>query len=875
MKIKFDSNQDFQLEAIRSVVDVFDGQPLARGDFEIRLDAAGGEFLSEFGVGNLLAVDDDRLLDNVKTVQDRNELSLNEKLEGRHFSVEMETGTGKTYVYLRTIYELRKQYGFKKFIIVVPSVAIREGVQKNIEITREHFRDLYDNEPIDCWVYDSKDVSRLRQFAGSNQLQVLIINIDAFNKKSNNVIYRENDRLSGRKPIEFIQATNPIVIIDEPQNMETARARKSIANLNPLCTLRYSATHRNLYNQLYRLDPVKAYDLKLVKRIEVDSVLEEEDFNKPYIRVKSIKAKKSKITARLEIDVRESTGPKRKTISVSSGGVDLYEKSNHRDLYEGYIVDEINAGSGFISFRNGVTLSAGETHGGLTDAIMKVQIRETVKEHLEKELQFKRVLPSDRQIKVLSIFFIDRVANYADENGKIRKWFIEAYNEISARERYQELHLPPVEDVHNGYFAERKGVAKDTTGKSKADDEAYALIMRDKERLLSLEEPLRFIFSHSALREGWDNPNVFQICTLNETKSEIKKRQEIGRGLRLPVMKNGERCFDPNINRLTLVANENYDDFARKLQSEIEAECGVEFGDGRIKNKRKRRKISLRKGWKLNPDFKELWDRIKQRTRYSVNYETEVLIEKAAAALKGMNRINAPRIRTEKARVGMSDEGLDATILSIGETKAPFEEIVIPDLLGYLQRETELTRSTLARILIDSGRLGEVRFNPQQFLDQATKIINDTLNQLIIDGIKYEKIAGADYEMMLFEERELIGYLNRVVKVKKSIYDSIEFDSEKEKEFAEKLDAREDINLFIKLPPWFKVETPIGTYNPDWAIVKQERGEEEKLYLVRETKGTKEALQLRLSEWAKIKCGTAHFDELGVDFKHITTVSEV
>lgn len=875
MKIKFDSNQEFQLDAIRAVVDVFDGQPLTRGEFEIRLDAAGGEFFSEFGVGNLLILDDGSLLNNVRVVQDRNGIAQNEKLEGRNFSIEMETGTGKTYVYLRTIYELHKQYGFKKFIIVVPSVAIREGVQKNIELTADHFRDIYGNEPIDCWVYDSRQVSRLRQFAGSNQLQVLIINIDAFNKKTNNVIHRENDRLSGRKPIEFIQAANPIVIVDEPQNMETDQARAAIESLNPLCTLRYSATHRHLYNQLYRLDPVKAYDLKLVKRIEVDSVLEEEDFNKPYIRVKSIRATKSKIMASLEIDVQEAHGPRRKTISVSRGGVDLFEKSNKRSLYEGYIIDEINAGSGFISFRNGLTLSIGNSHGGMTDEIMRVQIRETVKEHLEKELRFKRDLPPEGRIKVLSLFFIDRVANYANANGKIRKWFVEAYTEMAGRERYSPLNLSPVDKVHNGYFAESKGIAKDTSGKSKADDEAYVLIMRDKERLLSLEEPLRFIFSHSALREGWDNPNVFQICTLNETRSEIKKRQEIGRGLRLSVMKNGERCFDENINRLTLIANESYEDFAKKLQTEIEDECGVVFGNERIKNKRKRRVINLKKGWKLNLEFKELWDRIKHQTRYSVRYETELLIEKSVLAVKRMDEIEAPKIRTEKARIGITSEGLDTTVLSISEKKASFQKMPIPDLLGYLQRQTELTRSTLVRILIESDRLADVGINPQQFLDQVTRTIQQTLNQLIIDGIKYEKIAGAEYEMLLFEEQEIIGYLNRLITVEHSIYDAIEFESNVEKEFAEALDAREDIKLFIKLPGWFKVETPIGTYNPDWAIVKQEEGEAKKLYLVRETKSTKDQLQLRGSEWAKIQCGTAHFEALDVSFKHITSAAEV
>jgi len=768
---------------------------------------------------------------------------------------------------LRSIYELNKNYGFKKFVIVVPSVAIREGVLKNIELTREHLRAIYGNVPCDPWVYDSKQVSRLRGYANSNQLQILIINIDAFNKDLN-VINQENDKLSGRKPIEFLQATNPIVIVDEPQNMESEPAKAAIEKLNPLCTFRYSATHRNVYNLLYRLDPVRAYDLKLVKRIEVDAILDDPDFNKPYIQVKSVKATKAKITAKLVIDVDTNDGPKRKTISVSKNGTDLFDKSNERAAYQGYIVNEIDAG-------NGVTLYAGQTHGGHTDDVMKAQILETVKEHFEKELRIHRTQPEGKKMKVLSLFFIDRVANYFPEDGKIRKWFVEAYDETAGKSQYQILNPLPVDQVHNGYFAvTNTGEAKDSRGeaKTKADEEAYELIMRDKERLLDREEPLRFIFSHSALREGWDNPNVFQICTLNETKSEMKKRQEIGRGLRLPVREDGTRCFDLSVNRLTLVANENYDDFARTLQTEIEEECGVEF-EGRIANKRERRQAMLVPGWRMNGDFQELWNRIQHRTRYSVAYETTDLVAKASDAVGKMPDIKKPKLVALKSRIKITDEGVTGELLAARQMEMEeTQQQTIPDLLSYLQRETELTRTTLTQILIQSGRLGDVATNPQQFLDQAVSSVRRTLHQMIVDGIKYEKVNGQVYEMLLFEEKEIEGYASRMVDVENGLYDCVEVESEVEREFAETMSSRQDIKLIIKLPDWFKVETPIGTYNPDWAIVKQE---DEKLYLVRETKSTKEQQKLRQSEWDKIHCGKAHFDALDVDFDHVTSASDV
>lgn len=875
MKIQFDIQQQYQINAVDAVLDIFEGQPLAQGQFEIGPTAGAGELLNELGFGNRLALDQEAILENLRRVQARNGIERSGELDGMNFTTEMETGTGKTYVYLRTIHELHARYGFNKFVVVVPSVAIREGVKTSIEITRAHFRALFDEQPFDYWVYDSKRVSSLRQFATSNQLQILIINIDAFNKPANNVIHQENDRLSGHKPIEFIQATNPVVIMDEPQNMESVPARAAIEGLNPVCTLRYSATHRDLYNLVYRLSPVDAYDMKLVKRIEVDSVLEDPNFNQPFISVGSITATK-KIKAKLTIDVRDKSGPKRKGVTVDGNGVDLFDLSGERELYAGYIVDGIDACNKYISFANGERLYEGETIGENRDERMKVQIRETVREHLDKELRIFRTLPEERRLKVLSLFFIDKVANYADDDGKIRRWFVEAYEELSKKPSYASLNPLPVEDVHNGYFAQDKGKPKDSSGKTKADDEAYEIIMKDKERLLSTEEPLRFIFSHSALREGWDNPNVFQICTLNESRTEMRKRQEIGRGLRLPVDASGERSFDPNINKLTVIANESYADFAAALQNEIEEETGVKF-ENRIVNKRRRRKANLKENWRIDDDFKELWSRIKRKTRYSVDYDTQELVSRASEAIREMPDIDPPKIRVEKGELRLGVGGFETGLLASRDSKAAYGPTRIPDLLGYIQRETELTRGTIVEILAQSGRLNDVKVNPQQFMDGATRAIRKALDGLMVDGIKYEPVPGPDgeYEMLLFEDKEIEGYEDRMMDVEKSIYDAIEYESGPEERFAKDLDTRTDIKLFVKLPPWFKVETPIGTYNPDWAIVK-EPGTEQKLYLVRETKSDLDEDKRRKEENVKIKCGEAHFKILpGVDFAVVNDARQI
>ena len=484
----------------------------------------------------------------------------------------------------------------------------------------------------------------------------------------------------------------------------------------------------------------------------------------------------------------------------------------------------IDAGNQYLQFKNGVSLATGITHGGRTDDVLRIQVRETIREHFEKELRIAQ-LPPEQRMKVLSLFFVDRVAHYAEPEGKFRQWFTTEYSELASQPRYATLPAMPVATVHNGYFAVDKGTPKDSSeGRAtKADDEAYNLIMRDKERLLSLTEPLRFIFSHSALREGWDNPNVFQICTLREISTERERRQTIGRGLRLPVRENGERCFDPLINRLTVVASESFKDFARKLQDEMRAECGVDF-ENRILNKRERRKGVLQKQRMLDPDFQILWDKIKCKTRYAVKFSTADLIARSASELREMPEIKAPFIRREKHEVFMTiKEGVFGQERAAQTIRAPEYRAPIPDLLGYLQRETELTRPTLADILDKSGRLGDVTHNPQQFLEHAVAAIQKTLHDLMVQGIEYERIADAEWEMHRLEIDELESYVSRLLEVKKSIYDVVEFESKVEYEFARALNERTDIKLFFKLPDWFKVETPLGTYNPDWAIVREER----------------------------------------------------
>ena len=950
MKLRFDADLPFQRAAIDAVVGLFAGQPLAEPAFSVSFNA-GPMFQTEFGVGNELVLDDAALLANLQGVQEANGIPKVAALASRDFAVEMETGAGKTYVYLRTAFELHAAYGFTKFVIVVPSVAIREGVMHGIETMREHFQDLY-SVPFDAFVYDSKQLGRLRQFATANTLQFMIVTIQAFQRDaqpdeaagSANVIYREQDRLSGHRPIDFLQATHPIVILDEPQKLEGEASRAAIARLHPLCTLRYSATYDSP-NKIYRLGPIEAMDQKLVKRIEVASVREEANLNAAYVRL--LKTDGRKQTAQVEMNVGGGAAVKQKKVTLKQRD-DLAVKSENRQEYrDGFIVQTISfePGNEYVEFSNGVQVTPESASGSLDDAVMREQVRETVREHLEKE---QRLRPLG--IKVLSLFFIDRVANYRVHHddgswslGKIGAWFEEEFRELAARPAYAGVIADPVESVHDGYFSkDARGGYKDTGGESQADVATYDLIMRDKERLLSFETPLRFIFSHSALREGWDNPNVFQICTLNESRSAVRKRQEIGRGLRLPVNQEGERVHDEAINRLTVVANESYRQFAAALQTEYEEETGVVFGrivpeafagiatgpaeaptplgqdasraiwnhlrergylenDGtvrdafnprdpaftldvppeydairpfivdainghlittRVVNKRDRQQIAVRRNVLLDEEFKAFWERVAQRTRYRITLDSDELVRAAAARIRNALPIQPIAISIETAQLAVGQAGVEVDAVRRTEFRAVEREHAIPDVLAYLQNETELTRQTLARILVASGRADDLRVNPQAFISMATREITGTLRDLMIPGITYERLAGQEWDMRRLEGEageELTRYLTNLYAVqneRKTPFDYIEYQSAVEKDFAKRLDQNERVKFFVKLPSWFKVDTPVGPYNPDWAILLE--GDSEKLYLVRETKGSLARSALRQVEqlrthWAALR----------------------
>ena len=870
MKLQFDAQQQYQLDAVEAVCDLFDGQQTtsSAGLFGV---SGLGMFQNEQGMGNLLQLDEETLLQNLRAIQTRNKLPLQEEFGGHNFTIEMETGTGKTYVYLRTIFELHQRYGFSKFIIVVPGKAIREGVLKSLEITRDHLRALYGNPAYNFFAYNSKRPADLRAFATSNNLSVMLINVEAFDTQDN-VINRASDTIGGI-PIELVQKTKPIVIIDEPQNMETPIRKAALASLHPLCTLRYSATHKDIYNQVYRLTPVDAYDQGLVKRIEVASVAEEGSQNDAYIKLKSIKAGKTSIGVTLEIEsVEKGKGVvKKKSITCSSKvgtSCDLFVLSGGMPAYEpfkGHDLGRIDPEAGEIEFSNGKIVSTNETQGEMRGEVMRQQIAETIKEHLDKMVKFKE---RGVRIKVLSLFFIDTVANYrnheAQQKGKLAVWFEELYEECRALPKYKGLSLPDVAKVHDGYFSKDKaGGFKDTKGTTEDDRSTYELIMKDKERLLSPEEPLQFIFSHSTLREGWDNPNVFQICTLNESESYVKKRQEIGRGLRLPVDYDGARVFDRSINVLTVVANESYEVFAQTLQNEIEDETGQVFGSDRIVDKRKRKSVSLKKKWELDANFVAIWDRIKQKTRYAVSLDVKKFITASSEAVAGIAS-QAPRIRVDVASLSFDvEKGILTTTKAVRTGKRFEQSLPVPDILTYIANHTELTQQTILAILEKAQVHDKIRTNPQYMMDAIVGEVRRIMQTMIMDGIKYEEIAGQEYEMQIFKDAEIESYISTMHKVEspeKTIFDYVVHDSDIELNFAKELEAREEILFYMKLPSAFKIETPLGTYNPDWAIIFKG---DTKLYLVAETKGTNRLDEISLSEQLKIKAGEKHFAAIG------------
>ncbi len=580
MKLKF-KKQGYQSDATAAVVDLFAGQEKTTSTFTVMQEKQVNFLQNEFGIGNAQLIDDNAMLENLHGIQKRFNLPLTDEIDDKRFCVEMETGTGKTFVYTQTVLELNRKYGFTKFIIVVPSVAIREGVYKSFEITKDHFAALYDNVPYRYFIYNSAKLSDVRQFATSANIEIMIINIDAF-KKAENIINQAQDKLNGETAMRYIQDTNPIVIVDEPQSVDnTPKAKEAIASLNPLCVLRYSATHREKINTVFRLTPVDAYQMGLVKQICVSSVSAENDFNKPYIRLLEV-SQKDGFKAKVQIDVKAKDGKvARKTVTIKPNS-DLYVLSGEREFYDGYTIAGIDCtpGNECIEFSNTEVLRLGQSIGDIDENLIKrEQIRKTIEIHLDKEL-----LLNGRGIKVLSLFFIDKVEKYRAEDGGMgvyAQMFEECYNELINRPKYAELkeRYNDSHAAHNGYFSQdKKGAYKDTKGDTLADYDTYNTIMKDKEWLLSFDCPLRFIWSHSALKEGWDNPNVFQVCTLIDQKSTFTCRQKIGRGLRLCVDQSGERIEDKDVNLLHVIANESFAEFAETLQKEIEDETGLKFG---------------------------------------------------------------------------------------------------------------------------------------------------------------------------------------------------------------------------------------------------------------------------------------------------------
>jgi len=1002
LKFKFEDSQQYQLDAIAAMTDIFTGAERADPVFAVVKGIADvGAFpgMGEFGgFSNPSLTDLNAIRENVRSIQMRNGIFVSDARAGLdawkvtdstldgaerdcpHFSIEMETGTGKTYVYLRTMMELSQKYGMRKFVIVVPSIAIREGVKKAIDQTEEHFRTLYNGSKLETFIYDSGNVSRLRNFASANTIQVMIINIQAFIRgyseeeaddgKPSNVIYREMDVLSGKRPIDFIKTVRPIVIIDEPQSVDSGpKAQGALKQLNPLCTMRYSATHTDAHNLMYRLDPIKAFRLKLVKQVKVAPANLVGGETDAFVALEKTTTSASGIKAEITINRSDRGEFDQVKIKVKKGE-DLFLKSNEISAYRlGFKVKTIDAtpGSEYLELENGTRLEIGESIGGVKEDIWKAQIDKTVEMHFKKEQAY-----GDLGVKILSLFFIDKVANYRGSpfdpsvKGKVAIWFEESFKKWATSPQFQNLRISkiPVEDVHKGYFSQDKKGFTDAEGDNENAD-TYDLIMKDKERLLSLEEPTHFIFSHSALREGWDSPNVFQICTLRATKSLKEKRQTIGRGLRIPVNQEGERVRNNSLNQLTVVVNDSYKTFAEKLQVEYEEECGVKFGvvtidlivdivrngkhgDATIDPKEAQRRASDIIRWLIqvdvidesgnlneefdpngdltieipeefkrmkdeilnrcaevraknhfapienfvlnkrknerfkNRDFENLWKSIRSRTRYSVEFDSPTVVKRVKEVLEDVSV--SPKIN--KAKIVFEIGKLQFGQGEIQTENSPIRQIVsiedraaqITDIVAWLVENTRLTRKSIVEILraIKPAKLGEVFINEQRFLEQVRSAIEHVIGDVCTKTVVYEKRVPGDDDQFLVDKLfrgDADVDLNRAVKIEKGLYDYVVCDSETEKKFAIDLDLDERVKLTVKLPDSFEIETPVGGYNPDWAIVLEDG---EVVYLVRETKCGDDLEKLQFpKEKMKILYGVKHFEAIGADYDWLEKASQM
>ena len=880
---KFDANQQFQRDAIDSVVELFAGQEaleqgLTTGDLE-----AEGMLFSELVFGNSLDLASETIRRNLRRVQDRevevDGATVPAIAEGQRqdfdaddplrFTVEMETGTGKTYVYVRTIAELYLRYGFRKFVIVVPSVAIKEGTVNSLGQFREHIRDVYDGLQYDVQVYDGKAPTRVRQFATSSHLQILVVNIAGITgDKATRIFHRPSDDLSGYAPVDFIRACRPVLILDEPQSLKGEAQSAGIEELNPLFRVGYSATPPPGSHVTYRLTPVDAYNQKLVKRIGVLSITKDADLNEAYVEVTKVTAKTTDVTATAVIYKATRQGTKATKVTLHKDD-DLFELSGEREVYRGWVVEDIHADVGLVEFANHEKVAVNATTSEADDQHLRLMVRSAIEAHFDKELLLHRYRQRDlipAGIKPLTLFFIERVAHYAPADAKLRVWFEEEYEAVRANGKYQILDMPEVADAHNGYFAQtNKGVAKDARSDSAEAAAAYELIMKKKQELLSFDVALRFIFSHSALAEGWDNPNVFTICHLQDGKSTMRKRQQVGRGLRLPVMENGDRCHVDEVNLLTVIAKGAFAAFASELQKEIEQETGASF-TGKIIDLTQKKPLALKENALTTPEFVSLWEKISPRTDYRLQFDTDDVVTAAIARINKMDAIEPVMFRKSKHVVKMDTEGLGGTDgIDLGEVVAASARRM-PDVVGDLCRRLPLSRATIVRILKESDRLDDVKINPAVFIDQVTDAISRAVYEKVADGITYTPNSSSWPAAWIKEKHQSETVSPRVVAVANSVTDHVVCDYEVEETFAKFLDARSDVPIFLKLPEWFKIPTPLGNYNPDWAFVREHDGGST-LHLVRETKGSADITKLQWeSEGWKIKFGQAHFDALGVDF---------
>ncbi|HCC83815.1 TPA: hypothetical protein DEP96_03115 [Candidatus Uhrbacteria bacterium] len=872
LKLHFEPNLQYQLDAIAAVTGLFAGAPYIRPE----------ERLFEGVCANKVGLSDEEIWANRDRIAENNGIIEVKAMTDMDFSIEMETGTGKTYVYLRTIFELNKVYGLSKFIILVPSIAIKEGVLSTLRSASEHFKALY-GVNYRAFAYDSKKPAMVRGYAQSGDLQIMVMNTQAF-VGENKIINQLRDSNGGERLIDLIGQVQPVIILDEPQKgMDTDKATEQIANgLKPILKLRYSATHKVLKNLIYQLTPFDAYSKKLVKQVEVLSVHEQNTESSANIAIKSVDFVAGKQpAATLEVMVRLAGGEfKLKNIKVGKD-TDLAVKTNNL-VYDGWVVERIwkdmNDEIARVRFTNGEELKMGASRGEDKEAVFREQIRLTVVQHFKKKEKLQ-----EQGIKVLSLFFIDRVANYQDENGLIRRLFVEAYSD-EYKKKYG-VYPMNTTTVHNGYFAKTgKGEWTDSESAMSKNAEVFDLIMRDKERLLSFAEPLEFIFSHSALGVGWDNPNIFNICTLNETQSAIQKRQEIGRGLRICVDQTGNRVRDPEkleeglpVNVLTVIPNQSYEGFVAQYQAELAVEYGDVAKDLKIVDARKvATTVKRNEAVFESSDFDRLWEVISRKTKFTVHFDENLLISECIRELDKMS-VPKPMLQTKLGRINFTVGKAGETSIAseyIGESAIEVGGMSASkiNLVSELADESTLSESAVQQILAGMKDKKKVAKNPVAFLAKATLAAKKIVKQTMVRCVSYEAL-NESWDKSEF--KEMFETRQDVLPVQHGVYDHVVFDSRIEERFGQEIDNENRVRCFIKLPEWYKIKTPAGDYNPDWALVIEKKTLDDevstKYSFVVETKGF-DAGQPRLDEdeRAKIACAIAHFKAIGLEDYYVT-----